>query len=194
MWRTPLQHRRGNGYVYSSQFLTDDQAQDEIEKRLGHKIEPLLAAPLKFQSGRLEQSWKNNCLVTGMASSFIEPLEATGLYLTVFGIRLLGQYLQQQITDQVYNKAYNSEFDAVLDFVVAHYKYSKRDNEYWQHYNTVGLELYRPNGIFPDRSWDYIIDGFNDNGRELKIKAESILKLRKGLHFSKWMQHAGYSK
>ena len=139
MWRTPLQHRRGNGYVYSSQFLTDDQAQDEIEKRLGHKIEPLLPAPLKFQSGRLEQSWKKNCLVTGMASSFIEPLEATSIHATL--VQLLSftkEYLTPNVEDTVtdvnirlYNEITGKIYDHYKDFVVLHYQGGRDDTAFW---------------------------------------------------------------
>jgi len=197
IWNIPLADKITYGYVHDSKYDVKQSFIDYVESQVGtidtSKINTVPMITGRNKNHMLHTDTKTVCGV-GLSSCFIEPLEATGLYLTVFGIRLLGQYLQQQITDEVYNKTYNNEFDAVLDFVVAHYKYSERDNEYWQHYNTVGLELYRPNGIFPDRSWDYIIAGFNDNERELTIKAESILKLRKGLHFSKWMQHAGYSK
>jgi tryptophan halogenase len=140
MWRTPLQHRRGNGYVYSSQFLNEDQAQDEIEKRLGHKIEPLLATPLKFEAGRLEQSWKNNCLVTGMAASFIEPLEATSIHATLvqllsFSKEYLTPNVESTVTDiniKLYNEHTGKIFDHYKDFVVFHYQGGRDDTEFWQ--------------------------------------------------------------
>ena len=197
IWNIPLADKITYGYVHSRRYDVKQAFIDYVESQVG-PIDKTKINTVEMTTGRnkkhiLHTDNKTVCCV-GLSSCFIEPLEATGLYLAVFGIRLLGKYLEQQITEETYSDTYNAEFDAVLDFVVAHYKYSTRDNEYWQHYNNVAVELYKPNGIFPNRSWDYIIAGFNDNDRELKIKAESILKLRKGLHFSKWMQHAGYSK
>ena len=82
MWQIPLQDRVGSGYVYSSEFLDEDGAQREVEKVLGHSIEPI--RHLSFESGRSDVFWKNNCLSTGLAAAFLEPLEATSIHSTIF--------------------------------------------------------------------------------------------------------------
>jgi tryptophan halogenase len=196
IWNIPLADKITYGYVHNSKYDVRQSFIDYVETQVGpidaSKVNTVAMTTGRNKNHILHTDNKTVCSV-GLSSCFIEPLEATGLYLTIFGIRLLGQYIEHELTDNVYNETYNNEFDAVLDFVVAHYKYSERDNEYWRHYNNLDIALYKSNGIFPARSWDYIIAGFKDTPRELKIKAESILKLRKGLPFNEWMKNAGYS-
>ena len=195
IWNIPLADKITYGYVHSSQYDVKQDFINYVQSIVG-SIDESKVNLVPMTTGRnkvhIMHTDKTVCSV-GLSSCFIEPLEATGLYLTVFGIRLLGEYINNNITDEQYNATYNSEFDAVVDFVAAHYKYSTRDNDYWDHYGNIPIELYRPNGIFPNRSWEYIMAGFTEQPRELKIKAESILKLRKGLPFNEWMKNAGYT-
>jgi Tryptophan halogenase. len=78
MRQIPTQERMGAGYVYSDQFISPNQAQEEIENVLGHKIEP--RRDIKFNGGRLEKYGVKNCLAIGLSSGFLEPLEATSIY------------------------------------------------------------------------------------------------------------------
>jgi tryptophan halogenase len=139
MWNTPLKHRKGCGYVYSSEFLTEDQAQYEVEKVLGTSIEPI--KHLKFESGRLNLSWKNNCIVAGLANSFIEPLEATSIHATIMQIFTFCQeYLTEDVASTAtesnisrYNKNVSEMYDYYKDFIVFHYQGGRDDSEFWKH-------------------------------------------------------------
>ena len=116
---------------------------------------------VNFASGRNKNHFKdlgNKKIVSvGLSSSFVEPLEATGLYLTVFGIQYLDKLIHGFITSDEYNNKVNYEFDVIVDFIVAHYKFGYRNNNYWNFYKNLPIELYRENYAFPKRSWKYIL-------------------------------------
>jgi tryptophan halogenase len=86
MWQIPVQERKGCGYVFDSNFITPEKAHEELETSLGKKINPIRV--LKFDTGRLEKAWVNNCLALGLASAFAEPLEATSIHSTI--VQLVG--------------------------------------------------------------------------------------------------------
>lgn len=139
MWRTPLTSRKGCGYVYSSDFISEDQAHREAEKIIGKSVEPI--KHLKFDSGRVEEVWKNNCLVTGLASSFIEPLEATSIHATIvqvytFCLENLTSKIETTVTDyniKKYNEIILKMYENLLDFTVLHYQGGREDSEFWRH-------------------------------------------------------------
>lgn len=115
-----------------------------------------------------------------MSSFFIEPLESTGLYLVIYGIRQLDKLLRNEITKEKYNKNYNHEFDIILDFIVAHYKFSNNNNEYWNKYKHIDIQTYRENNIFPNRSWDYLLEGFSQVDFKPTMDPLSFINIRKG--------------
>jgi len=101
MWQIPTQKRYGCGYVYSDKFVTDEQALKEMEEITGRKIQPLKV--ISFDPGRQEEVWIKNVIAFGLASNFLEPLEATSIHSTIMQIELLlGMYLGTTLSDALY--------------------------------------------------------------------------------------------
>ena len=142
-WRIPLQHRVGNGLVYCSQYMTDDEAKSLIEANIeGEKItEPRV---IKFTPGRRLKGWNKNCLALGLASGFIEPLESTSIHLIMSGIiRFLRLFpfngLRQEAINE-YNKQLKGELENIRDFIILHYNVTQRtDSEFWQHCRSIDI-------------------------------------------------------
>lgn len=142
-WQIPLQHRTGNGYVFSRDFISADMAETELRQHLGLTEQQGSSSRLiTFAAGRLQQHWQHNCLAVGLSQGFIEPLEATALYLmqqTVGHFLLHWQQSQYQCRGELglrsgYNQLINGYFDNIADYIVLHYKTNSRtDSAYWQH-------------------------------------------------------------
>jgi len=139
MWNVPLQSRRGAGYVFSSEHTDETKAQEEVEKVLGREIKPIKL--IKFDSGRAEELWKNNCLSLGLAGAFSEPLEATSIHgttlqLLVFCYDYLTQTVEKtntEINRKFYNKKMGKLYDDYCDFLVMHYKGGRSDTDFWKY-------------------------------------------------------------
>ena len=128
-WEIPTQDRTGNGYVFCDEFINEDEALQEMEEALGHKIDDVKS--FKFDPGRLETSWNKNCYSVGLSQGFIEPLEATSI----------GSIIQQMFAFLMYlpsddyktcNRRVNDIFDNASDFVQAHYLTKNEDTPFWQ--------------------------------------------------------------
>jgi tryptophan halogenase len=172
-WRIPLQHRTGNGYVYSSVHTSDDEARDALVAAV--EGEPI-AEPrvLKFKAGRRKRSWVANCVSVGLASGFLEPLESTSIYLIQAAISTLvelfpGREISPLDRDE-FNRLVDLEYDRIRDFLILHYHATQRaDSKFWNEVRTMQvpdtlhekIELFRRRGrvakyregVFLDASW-----------------------------------------
>jgi len=178
-WRIPLQHRIGNGHVYSSKFISDEEAKAVLLSNLDGA--PLAdPRPIRFQTGRRKQAWNKNVVSIGLAAGFIEPLESTSIHLVQMGIAHLLTFFPaagfaSEDRDQ-YNRVMQQEYEWVRDFIVLHYKATERsDSPFWNHCRTMDvpeslqqrMDLFRSHGrvyregneLFTKVSWLQVMHG-----------------------------------
>ncbi len=180
-WRIPLQYRQGNGHVYSSRYITDDEAVGTLTGNISGKLlhEPRM---FKFLPGRRKSAWHKNCVALGLASGFLEPLESTSIGLVETGIEKIRHafshpWYNQSHIDQ-FNEATALEYERVRDFLILHYKANGReDGDLWKYcremevpqelahkmdvFKRTGELLRYPREIFGPPSWIAIYNGFN---------------------------------
>ncbi|WP_121118683.1 tryptophan halogenase family protein [Croceibacterium ferulae] len=193
-WRIPLQHRIGNGYVYSSAAITDDAAADALLTAFEGEA---LADPriLRFRAGRRRQSWVGNVVSVGLASGFLEPLESTSIHLAQMAITNLVELFPHGRPDPrdiaEFNRLVDGEYDRVRDFLILHYHATQRDDSpFWNHLRTMEvpdslaekLELWRgagrvaqyEHGLFREPSWIAVYLGQNILPRRCDPRAAAI--------------------
>lgn len=156
MWKIPLQNRYGCGYVFDSDFITEEDAVLEIENFLGFKPEypRLEKGAFNFSPGSFKEIWINNCLAVGLASSFVEPLEATSIMQSALVLsRFFSKKQHIFDRDKKYQNYFNSEclkeFEEIVDFIYLHYMTNKNDNDFWKNFtqnnkipNTLEEKIY----------------------------------------------------
>lgn len=178
-WRIGLQHRTGNGHVYASRFMSDDEAAAILMRNLDGKA---LADPkmLRFTAGKRKKTWNKNVVAIGLSSGFLEPLESTSIHLVQSTVsRLVGFF-----PDAGFNQADIDEFNAqcdfeverIRDFIILHYHATERnDTPFWDHCRTMEipetlrrkLELYKSHGrvvrenneLFAEVGWQQVLHG-----------------------------------
>ena len=140
-WRIPLQHRTGNGHVYSSAFTSDERALEVLHANLD--AEPMgEPRQIRFQTGRRTAFWVKNCVAIGLAGGFLEPLESTSIYLIQGAIGRLQVLFPDQDFEQAdidcFNKESIKEFEDIRDFIIFHYKMTQRDDSpFWNYCRTM---------------------------------------------------------
>jgi tryptophan 7-halogenase len=164
-WRIPLQHRMGNGLVYSSRHLADQDATEKLLREVDGRtlIQPRV---IKFRTGRRLKAWNKNVVALGLASGFVEPLESTSIQLIMTGVnRLIYMFpffgVTQSFVDQ-YNEDVRHEQERVRDFIILHYHVSERDDtQFWRECTrmTVPDTLSRRIQMFSERAHAWQGDG-----------------------------------
>lgn len=172
-WRIPLQHRIGNGHVYSSDFMEDDDAEAALRAGLcgDPQAEPNF---LRFSTGRRKKMWNKNVVSIGLSGGFLEPLESTGIHLIQLGIMKLIEFFPNKQMDHLYEEEFNRvmrmEIERIKDFLILHYNATDRDDtDFWNHVRTMDLpdslsekiELFKSTGyvakyqegLFLEPSW-----------------------------------------
>lgn len=161
-FRIPLQHRIGNGYVYSSEYVEQDSAVQELVACLeGEQMAP--PNHLRFKAGQRTRNWAANCVSVGLASGFIEPLESTSIYLIQASITKLVELWPSHKLDAVamreFNRQMDLQYERIRDFIILHYKATERDDTpFWNHIRTMSIpdslaekiELFREKGVVQD--------------------------------------------
>ncbi|MDO6640828.1 tryptophan 7-halogenase [Shewanella sp. 5_MG-2023] len=179
-WRIPLQHRTGNGLVYCSQYLSDEQAKALLLENLDGKP---LAEPRKinFKTGRREKQWHKNCVAIGLSSGFLEPLESTSLHLVQSAIIRLSKLFPhngvQQANVDEFNRQSKLEFEQIRDFIILHYHLNQKDSHHdlWQQCRDMAIpdslkqkiELFKATGtvsryqdeLFTEAAWIQVMLG-----------------------------------
>jgi tryptophan halogenase len=180
-WRIPLQHRVGNGHVYSSQHMSDDEAAAVLLRNLDA---PALADPrlIRFKTGMRKDAWTRNVVAIGMSAGFVEPLESTALHLVQMGVAGLIEAFPHSGFDPVeiaeYNRQSRQRYESVRDFIVLHYHLNQReDGGFWQAcanmavpeglrwrmalYAASGRLVYVDSDLFREPSWFEVMEGQN---------------------------------
>ena len=177
-WRIPLQHRTGNGLVYSSGHIDDDAAEALLLANLDGEQ---LANPnrLRFTSGKRRKMWNRNCVALGLAAGFLEPLESTSIHLVQSAairlVRLFPDAATDQATIDEFNRQADFEWERVRDFIVLHYWANEREGDFWEYCRSMELpptlqrkiDLWRSNGrifredeeLFAEESWIQVLIG-----------------------------------
>jgi tryptophan 7-halogenase len=173
VWRIPLQHRVGNGHVYCSSYISDDDAAKAVVDQLES---PPLVDPkfLRFKTGKRKKQWSKNVVSIGLAAGFLEPLESTSIHLIQLAIGRLLDFLPDRNFDPMmeteYNRLMDLEYERVRDFLILHYHATERDDTpFWNYVREMpipesllhkmaafrerGLVVNYRDGMFLDASW-----------------------------------------
>jgi len=184
IWDIGLTSRRGVGHVYSSRFLSDDEAESNLRKYVGTAGKNIAVRKISYKPGHREKFWHKNCVAVGMAAGFVEPLEATAIMLIELSARFIAENLPPDtdtfpVLEKKFNKQMDFRWTRILDFLKLHYLLSERTEPYWQAHRELAsipeslqqdMEIWRYRGptiddfdskieLFPAASYQYVLYG-----------------------------------
>lgn len=181
MFRLPVWGRYGNGYIYDSDYITKDQAKEEVDRYFGRDIE--IGKEFNFDPGCLDQAWIKNCCAVGLSSSFVEPLEAssigTSIQQSFLLMHRLSNYTDQTVRE--YNSAFKDIMENIRDFISLHYVTKKDNTQFWK--DTQTLELSESLQYRLD-AWKYklpINEDFKNESNYTLFKAANFILVMEGL-------------
>jgi tryptophan halogenase len=168
-WRIPLQHRTGNGHVFSSRFMDEEAARDVLLDNLDGKPlkDPML---IRFLTGHRNQFWNKNCICVGLSSGFLEPLESTSINFIQIGIIRLLELFPSRACEPALVAEYNmrtlESYERVRDFIILHYHLNRREGALWRYCANMPIpddlankmELYRLRGEVVMRKYDHFAE------------------------------------
>lgn len=206
MWKTPLQHRYGCGYVFDSDFISEEEAKNEVEKKIGREIE--VPKIFSFEPGSYRDIWIKNCLAVGLSSGFIEPLEATSLWSAINSLALFFSSETNIVTEDEshknrFNEIFQKRNQEIIDFIYLHYVTNKTNTEFWknftknnkmpdftrhvletiknrplnQDFDFIGREMFGINSYF------YVLVGHDFLDKSLMNKYKKIMNINKEEEF-----------
>jgi tryptophan halogenase len=177
-WNIPTQQRAGNGHIFSTAFMGEDEATSILLNGLDG---PPIGTPrlIRFSTGHRQKFWEKNCVAIGLSSGFLEPLESTSLYLIRQGISrfiaLFPDAAQAPILRDEYNRWMRRDFEQVRDLLILHYFANERDEPFWRHCQSMvipetlerrialfaegGRFLRNEGELFPNASWVAVMLG-----------------------------------
>jgi tryptophan halogenase len=193
-WRIPLQHRTGNGHVYCSDFISDDEAASILLANLdGEPLDD--PRPLRFTAGMRELVWSHNCVALGLSAGFMEPLESTSIHLIQSSIARLLTFLPEDRPSEAardkFNQVTATEWEQIRDFLILHYKANRRTGEpFWDRcrdmaipdtlaekmalFEEAGIIIRDDNELFTEEGWGQVMIGQGLKPRNISPLTEAI--------------------
>jgi len=186
VWDIGLRHRRGVGYVYSSKYISDDEAEHELRNYIGDS--KIINEPrrIDIQSGHREHFWHRNCVAVGLSAGFLEPLEASAIVLVELSANMIAEQLpvtrsSMDVVAKRFNATFQYRWQRIIDFLKLHYLLTKREEPFWRSMSdpetipeslAEQLELWRyqvpcdhdfdsNNEVFPAASYQYVLYGMD---------------------------------
>lgn len=174
IWNIPLGDKISFGYIHNDKYDVREDFISYLKMRLWWEIDISKIQEVPFLTGRNKLHFYENVFTIGLSSAFIEPIESTWLYFIVRNIELFWDFLNEKVTGESINEWLNKNYDGVLNFVVAHYKYSLKDNEYWNWYKSKACIDFQKNELFTIYSWYKILKWFKQKEKILQKFWEDV--------------------